>query len=134
MPAVNPGARKGVLPSIFSGDKKLYQAWRTELKLYQLVNYLNPSIQDNYERVLDTLGFIKGPAVATWVEEQMGDLEQNAAQWGTNDPLLWSKFMQNIDRAFSNVLNKEVAVNQLVSLHQDKNDLDAYNTEFNSLI
>ena len=110
------------------------KVWRTELNLYQRINRDYPSIQIPADRVLNTLSFIKGPAVAAWVDEQLEDLDQNVVQWLVNSPNVWTTFKQNMDQAFTDVLNKDLAMSKLVNLTMAEEDLDTYNTQFNQLV
>jgi hypothetical protein len=72
-----PGNRmRGTPPAIFDGNKKEYTSWKTQLHLYQLANWNHPIMTNAAEKMLSTMGFIQGLSVATWVEDQLGLLEQ----------------------------------------------------------
>jgi hypothetical protein len=68
------------------------------------------------EKMLSTMGFIQGPNVATWVEDQLQLLEQRAIQWGDADPWIWESFGQDMDRAFKDVNTKDQAIMELMNL------------------
>jgi hypothetical protein len=76
----------GTPPSIFNGNKKGYLPWKTELCLYQLANQNHPTMTNAAEKTLCVMGFIQGPSVATWVEDELQLLEQRMVQWGDADP------------------------------------------------
>jgi hypothetical protein len=43
-------------------------------------------MQNETEKVLNAMGFIRGINVATWVEDELNLLQQRTTQWGDNDP------------------------------------------------
>jgi hypothetical protein len=66
---------RGTPPSIFDGNKKEYPSWKTQLHLYQLANWNHPIMTNAAEKMLSTMGFVWGPRVAAWVEDQLQLLE-----------------------------------------------------------
>jgi hypothetical protein len=76
----------GTPPAIFDGNKKEYTSWKTQLRLYQLVNRNHPVMTNVVEKTLNAMGFVRGLNVATWIEDQLGLLEQQTVQWGDEDP------------------------------------------------
>jgi hypothetical protein len=69
--AIPGNGMQGTPPSIFDGNKKGYLPWKTELRLYQLANRNHPTITNAVEKMLSTMGFIWGPNVVAWVEDQL---------------------------------------------------------------
>jgi hypothetical protein len=125
---------QGTLPSIFDGNKKGYLPWKTELWLYQLTNQNHPTITNMAEKMLGAMGFICGPNVATWVEDELQLLEQRTVQWGDEDPQIWQLFEQDMDRAFKDVNTKDQAIMELMNLQITGDQLNTYNTTFNQLL
>jgi hypothetical protein len=121
-------------PSIFNGNKKGYLPWRTELWLYQLTNQNHPTMTNAAEKMLSAMGFIQGPNVAAWVEDQLQLLEQRTIQWGDADPWIWESFGQDMDRAFKDINTKDQAIMELMNLWMTGDQLDMYNTTFNHLL
>jgi hypothetical protein len=75
---VNPvyNGMKGAPPMTFKGDKKKHLTWKTELKLYHIANCNHPTITNLADRALNTLGFIRGQNIASWVDDQILELDQ----------------------------------------------------------
>jgi hypothetical protein len=86
------------------------------------------------EKVLSTMGFIRGPNMAPWVEDQLILLEQRITQWGDNDPHVWGHFKEDLDRAFKDIHTKDTAIKELMDLCMAGDELDMYNTKFNQLL
>jgi hypothetical protein len=86
------------------------------------------------EKMLSAMGFMQGPSVATWVEDQLQLLEQRTVQWGDEDPRIWESFELDMDRAFKDVNTKDQAIIELMNLHMVRDQLDEYNTTFNHLL
>jgi hypothetical protein len=72
--------------------------------------------------------------VATWVEDQLGLLEQRSVQWGDGDVRIWESFMEDMDRTFKDVNTKDQAITELMNLQMVGDQLDEYNTTFNHLL
>jgi hypothetical protein len=121
-------------PSIFDGNKKGYLSWKTELHLYQLASQNNPIMTNTAEKTLSAMGFIPGPSVVAWVEDQLQLLEQRMVQWGDEDPQIWESFMLDMDRAFKDVNTKDQAITELMNLQMTGDQLNKYNTTFNHLL
>jgi hypothetical protein len=87
------------------------------------------------EKMLSTMGFIQGPNVVAWVEDQLQLLEQRTTQWGDEDPRIWESFELDMDRAFKDVNTKDQAITELMNLQMTGDQLDEYNTTtFNHLL
>jgi hypothetical protein len=56
---------KGVPPSIFQGDTKLFDTFKQEWRLYRAANINHGDITVPYNRVITMLSLIKGPAVSS---------------------------------------------------------------------
>jgi hypothetical protein len=125
---------QGTPLSIFDGNKKEYLSWKTELWLYQLVNQNHPTMTNAVEKTLCAMGFIWGPNVAAWMEDQLQLLEQRMVQWGDADPWIWESFRLDMDRAFKDVNTKDQAITELMNLQMTGDQLDTYNTTFNHLL
>jgi hypothetical protein len=67
---------KGTPPSIFNGNKQEYASWKVELRLFQLNNWLHPTMTNPVDKVLNVLGYIQGVGVSDWVDEQITILDQ----------------------------------------------------------
>jgi hypothetical protein len=86
------------------------------------------------EKTLSAMGFICGPNVAAWVEDELQLLEQRTVQWEDEDPQIWQLFEQDMDRAFKDVNTKDQAITELMNLWMTGDQLDVYNTTFNQLL
>jgi hypothetical protein len=86
------------------------------------------------EKTLSVMGFIHGPNVATWVEDELLLLEQRTVQWGDDNPWIWQLFKQDMDRVFKDVNTKDQAIMELMNLWMTGDQLDMYNTAFNQLL
>jgi hypothetical protein len=86
------------------------------------------------EKTLNALGFVRGQNVAAWVEDQLGLLEQQTAQWGDKDARIWESFLEDMNRTFKDVNTKDQAITELMSLRMVGDQLDEYNTTFNHLL
>jgi hypothetical protein len=125
---------KGAPPMTFEGNKKKYLTWKTELKLYHITNCNHTMITNSADRVLNTLGFIRGQDIASWVDDQILELDQKIVQWGEEDPRIWEDFKRDMDQAFKDVHTKDNAITQLMELRMTGLELDVYNTQFNQLL
>jgi hypothetical protein len=86
------------------------------------------------EKMLCTMGFIRGSNMATWVEDKLQLLEQRTVQWGDEDPQIWDLFEQDMDRVFKDVNTKDQGITELMNLQMTGDQLNTYNTTFNQLL
>jgi Retrotransposon gag protein/Zinc knuckle len=118
-PATQNGM-KGTPPSIFNGNKSEYASWKVELRLFQLNNWLHPTM--------------RGVGVSDWVDEQITILDQRTNSLGGHNQQIWDLFEVDMDRAFKDVHTKEQALTKLMDLKMHGTELDAYNVTFNQLV
>ena len=85
-----------------------------------------------YNWVLTNLGYIKGPKVSTWVNEYLNTLDQEIVQYGEGAEILWTNYEAELERTFAYTNKAQDAANALQKLEQ-KDDLDKYITDFNTL-
>jgi hypothetical protein len=132
-PLQGGGSFKGAPPSYFNGDRTQYKQWWVELKLYLGINRDYPTIWCPAEKALTALSYIWGEQLMDWIDTQLDTIDQQATQWGPEDPRIWDELVIQMNRAFTNTHEKDNALSKLLDLCMEPNHLDEYNTKFNLL-
>ena len=139
------GALKGHAPEIFDGQRKNASKFMREFGLWKICNIRNESMMNPFQRVALALSYIKGPRVDDWVLQQGDELAvrvqgDTRAQPPTppthneNDEWLWTHFVDEFQRAFTDTASAEQAYEDLTKLEMKGDDVDEYVAAFERLI
>jgi Retrotransposon gag protein len=140
--APNPprNSLKGVPPTIFRGDTKMFDTFKQEWRLYRAANINHDDITILYNRVITMLSLIKGPAVSSWVDDYLTTLEGQRLLHGMNDEALWNDFETALNRAFEDTNKIDNAATDLERLKMAQKEepgkvspLTKYISKFNKL-
>jgi hypothetical protein len=106
-------------------------------ELYCGVNTNNAAIQNQYQKTMLFLTYIKGDLVRTWVLAASHWLGQEVVVYHIDqyDPYLWESIEGAFRRQFANTLEKEQAQTKLrQEVHMKDGDIDKYVATFDMLI
>jgi hypothetical protein len=106
-------------------------------ELYCGVNTNNAAIQNQYQKTMLFLTYVKGDLVRTWVLAASRWLGQEVAVYHVDqyDPYLWESIEGAFRRQFANTLEKEQAQNKLrQGIHMKDGKIDEYVAEFDTLV
>jgi hypothetical protein len=63
------------------------------VKLYLGINRDHPMIQNPAEKALMALSYIRGEQLTYWIDAQLDTIDQQATQWGPNNPRIWDELV-----------------------------------------
>jgi hypothetical protein len=127
----------GSEPEVFTGDRTKVESFLTQWELYCGVNANNAAIQNQYQKTMLFLTYIKGDLVRTWVLAASHWLGQEISIYHVNqyDPYLWESIEGAFRRQFTNTLEKEQAQTKLrQGICMKDGKIDDYITEFDTLV
>jgi hypothetical protein len=77
---------------VFTGDRTKVESFLTQWELYCRVNANNAAIQNQYQKTMLFLTYVKGDLVRTWVLAASHWLGQEVALYHVDqyDPYLWT--------------------------------------------
>jgi hypothetical protein len=99
----------GSEPEAFTGDRTKVESFLTQWELYCGVNANNTAIQNQYQKTMLFLTYIKGDLVCTWVLAASRWLGQEVSIYHVDqyDPYLWESIEGAFRRQFADTLKKE---------------------------
>jgi hypothetical protein len=99
----------GSEPEPFTGDRMKVESFLTQWELYCRVNANNTAIQNQYQKTMLFLTYIKGDLVCTWVLVASRWLGQEVSIYHIDqyDPYLWESIEGAFRRQFADTLKKE---------------------------
>jgi hypothetical protein len=105
----------GSEPETFTGDRTKVESFLTQWELYCGVNANNAAIQNQYQKTMLFLTYIKGDLVRTWVLAASHWLGQEVTIYHVDqyDPYLWESIEGAFRRQFADTLEKERAETKL---------------------
>jgi hypothetical protein len=132
-------------PEIFDGQRKNTSKFMTEFRLWEILNSQNESIVNPFQRVALALSYMKGAMVEDWVSQQLdeilikvqGNQEVNSPIPSTHldtDEQLWTDFVSNFKRAFTDTASADQAHAELIQLVMNGDEVDEYITKFERLM
>jgi hypothetical protein len=127
----------GSEPEAFTGDRTKVESFLTQWELYCGVNANNTAIQNQYQKTMLFLTYIKGDLVRTWVLAASRWLGQEVALYHVDqyDPYLWTSIEGAFHRQFADTLKMEQAQNKLrQGIHMKEGKIDEYIAEFDTLV
>jgi hypothetical protein len=127
----------GSEPEAFMGDRTKVESFLTQWELYCGVNANNAAIQNQYQKTMLFLTYIKGDLVHTWVLAASRWLGQEVALYHVDqyDPYLWESIEGAFRRQFADTLERERAQNKLrQGVRMKDGKIDEYITEFDTLV
>jgi hypothetical protein len=127
----------GSEPEVFTGDRTKVESFLMQWELYCGVNTNNAAIQNQYQKTMLFLTYVKGDLVRTWVLAASRWLGQEVAVYHVDqyDPYLWESIEGAFRRQFANTLEKEQAQNKLrQGIHMKDGKIDEYVAEFDTLV
>jgi hypothetical protein len=135
-PAANTqtGRLRGEPPDFFNGDRTKTETFKRQFRMYKGLNSDHEIMQSPYLRTMLALSLIKGPLVEDWAADQVELLEQKVTRQVNplpmTDPTLWTDFETALDANFSNIAQKQHAMNALYHLRMQKDRFDDYVSTF----
>jgi hypothetical protein len=127
----------GSEPEAFTGDRTKVKSFLTQWELYCRVNANNAAIQNQYQRTMLFLTYIKGDLVCTWVLAASCWLGQEVAIYHVDqyDPYLWESIEGAFRQQFADTLEKEQAQTKLrQGIRMNDGKIDKYVAEFDTLV
>jgi hypothetical protein len=102
-------------PESFTGDRTKVESFLTQWELYCGVNANNAAMQNQYQKTMLFLTYIKGDLVRTWVLAASHWLGQEVAVFHVDqyNPYLWESIEGAFRRQFADTLEKERAQTKL---------------------
>ena len=64
------GSLKGMVRTIFDGNRKNMKQFTQEFMIYQMINQDSPTMRNAYTRTALALSFMRGPAINDWALQQ----------------------------------------------------------------
>jgi hypothetical protein len=139
------GSLGGKAPMTFDGDRTKMDIFIHQFKLSRMANTTNIKMVNPMSRVSLFLGFMEGPKVMGWAQQQADVLEQCvvghidnnghfiAPTHLDNDEFLWNDMLQHFIRAFTHTTKAEDAFIDLQNCKMGECSPDKYIAEFNEL-
>jgi hypothetical protein len=127
----------GSEPESFTGDRTKVESFLTQWELYCGVNANNAAIQNQYQKTMLFLTYVKGDLVHTWVLAASRWLGQEVSLYHVDqyDPYLWTSIEGAFCRQFADTLEMERAQNKLrQGIRMKEGKIDEYVAEFDTLI
>jgi hypothetical protein len=127
----------GSEPEPFTGDRTKVKSFLTQWELYCGVNANNAAIQNQYQKTMLFLTYVKGDLVRTWVLAASRWLGQEVSLYHVDqyDPYLWMSIEGAFRRQFADTLEMERAQNKLRhGIRMKEGNIDEYVAEFDTLI
>jgi hypothetical protein len=99
----------GSEPEAFTGDRTKVESFLTQWELYCGVNANNAAIQNQYQKTMLFLTYVKGDLVRTWVLAASHWLGQEVTLYHVDqyDPYLWTSIEGAFRRQFADTLEME---------------------------
>jgi hypothetical protein len=99
----------GSEPEVFTGDRTKVESFLTQWELYCGVNANNAAIQNQYQKTMLFLTYVKGDLVRTWVLAASRWLGQEVSLYHVDqyDPYLWTSIEGAFRRQFADTLEME---------------------------
>jgi hypothetical protein len=122
---------------VFTRERTKVESFLTQWELYCGVNPNNAAIQNQYQKTMLFLTYVKGDLVRTWVLAASRWLGQEVTIYHIDqyDPYLWESIEGAFRRQFADTLEKERAQNKLrQGICMKEGKIDKYVAEFNTLI
>jgi hypothetical protein len=127
----------GSEPEAFTGDRTKVESFLTQWELYCGVNANNAAIQNQYQKTMLFLTYIKGDLVRTWVLAASQWLGQEVSIYHIDqyDPYLWESIEGAFHRQFADTLEKEQVQTKLrQGICMKDGKIDEYVAEFDTLV
>jgi hypothetical protein len=127
----------GSEPEAFTRDRTKVESFLMQWELYCRVNSNNTVIQNQYQKTMLFLTYIKGDLVRTWVLAASRWLGQEVAIYHVDqyDPYLWESIEGAFRRQFADTLEKEQAQTKLQQgICMKDGKIDEYVAEFDTLV
>jgi hypothetical protein len=127
----------GSEPEAFTGDRTKVESFLTQWELYCGVNANNAAIQNQYQKTMLFLTYVKGDLIRTWVLAASRWLGQEVSLYHVDqyDPYLWTSIEGAFRRQFADTLKMERAQNKLhQGIRMKEGKIDEYVAEFDTLI
>jgi hypothetical protein len=144
---VQNGALKGAVSTTFDGDRAKTNQFIHKFGLYHVVNLDNATIVSPFRRVALALTFMHGQKVDDWVVQYIDLVSTKVYSNQTTNPptpathqfnneRLWTEFVADFRRVYSNTAKAEGAYTKLMALSMKDGDrqLDNYITKFKTLL
>ena len=120
---------------VFDGDCTKAKEWLRRFRIYWLANKTKEQFAIPEMRVGMALSYITGHKVDAWAEEQAEKIFKDTARGvASNDKILWTDFVSNFEKAYTDLGDETRAFQQLHQLKMQGGDLETYNAEFNCLV
>jgi hypothetical protein len=127
----------GSEPEAFTGDRTKVESFLTQWELYCGVNANNAAIQNQYQKTMLFLTYVKGDLVCTWVLAASRWLGQEVSLYHVDqyDPYLWTSIEGAFRRQFADTLKMERVQNKLQQgICMKEGKIDEYVAEFDTLV
>ena len=127
----------GKEPEIFDGDRAKVEGFITKWKIYYGLNRQAQTMRNPFERTFLFLGYIRGPLVDKWVDDQIQDVYQYIQ--GNVDPNadqhehIWDHMINDFAQTYQDIMSAERADAELNTLKMEKGELDEYTSRFRHL-
>jgi Retrotransposon gag protein len=131
---VNGRTLNGSPPQIFDGSRNKSDVFIQEFSLYQMINRNHDTMRVPYNRILMCLSYMKGPRINDWVMARATEFAEIMDAGGNpDDEVHWDNFKRMFLSAYTDTTKKEDAVQQLLNLRMQGDDLDNYVSAFEHL-
>jgi hypothetical protein len=139
------GSLGGKTPTTYDGDRSKTRIFLHQFKLYRMTNATNFKMINPTARVSLFLGFMDGPKVIGWAQQQaelleqcvLGYIDDNnnfvAPTHPDTDEFVWNDMLQTFTRAFTHTTEADDAFIELQNCKMGERSPDKYIAEFNEL-
>ena len=140
-PGGNPGGGSdrliGKEPDVFNGDQTKVEGFITKWKIYYGLNRRTYTMRNPFERTFIFLGYIRGPHVDKWVDDQIQEIYRYTqtsmdlnANWHEH---IWDRMINDFAQTYQDIMSQERANVELNTLKMEKGELDEYTSRFRHL-
>ena len=143
-PGGNPGGKDqgssrliGKESDVFDGDRTKVEGFITKWKIYYSLNRRTATMRSPFERTFIFLGYIRGPHVDKWVDDQIQEVYRYI-QGSVNPNVdrhehIWDHMINDFAQTYQDIMSTERADTELNTLKMEKGELDEYTSCFQHL-
>ena len=127
----------GKEPELFDGDCAKVEGFITKWKIYYGLNRRAQTMRNPFERTFLFLGYIRGPLVDKWVDDQIQDayqyIQRNIDPNADQHEHVWDHMINDFAQTFQDIMSTERADAEPHTLKMEKGGLDEYTSRFQHL-
>ena len=114
----------GKEPEIFDGDRAKVEGFITKWKIYYGLNRQAQTMRSPFERTFLFLGYIRGPLVDKWVDDQIQDvyryIQGNVDPNANQHEHIWDHMINDFAQTYQDIMSAERADAELNTLKMEK--------------